>query len=81
MPRTVNGTGHGPRRRFAHRHLTALELDSIMLAARFVTALGFVAFQSVQNVAFKSGTAWLDPAESPEPVKEALPADPQASFS
>ena len=45
------------------------------------TALGFVAFQSVQNVAFKSGTAWLDPAESPEPVKEALPADPQASFS
>ena len=29
----------------------------------------------------KSGTAWLDPAESPEPVKEALPADPQASFS
>jgi len=40
-----------------------------------------VAFQSVQNVAFKSGTAWLDPAESPEPVKEALPADPQASFS
>jgi len=45
------------------------------------TALGFVAFQSVQNVAFKAGTAWLDPAESPEPVKEALPADPQASFS
>ena len=45
------------------------------------TALGFVAFQSVQNVAFKNGTAWLDPAESPEPVKEALPADPQASFS
>ena len=45
------------------------------------TALGFVAFQSVQNVAFKSGTAWLDPAEGPEPVKEALPADPQASFS
>ena len=42
---------------------------------------GFVAFQSVQNVAFKSGTAWLDPAEGPEPVKEALPADPQASFS
>ena len=26
----------GPRRRFAHKHLTALELDSIMLAARFV---------------------------------------------
>ena len=46
------------------------------------TALGFVAFQSVQNVAFKSGTAWLDPAdEVKEPVKEALPADPQASFS
>ena len=45
------------------------------------TALGFVAFQSVQNVAFKNGTAWLDPAEGPEPVKEALPADPQASFS
>ena len=40
-----------------------------------------MAFQSVQNVAFKSGTAWLDPVESPEPVKEALPADPQASFS
>ena len=45
------------------------------------TALGFVAFQSVQNATFKAGTAWLDPAESPEPVKEALPADPQASFS
>ena len=26
-------------------------------------------------------SAWLDPAEGPEPVKEALPADPQASFS
>ena len=52
-----------------------------MAKAGTSTALGFVAFQSVQNVAFKSGTAWLDPAESPEPVKEALPADPQASFS
>ena len=45
------------------------------------TALGFVAFQSVQNVTFKAGTAWLDPADEPVAVKEALPADPQASFS
>ena len=51
-----------------------------MLAARFVTALGFVAFQSVQNVAFKSGTAWLDPAEPVEAVKEEV-TGPQASFS
>ena len=44
------------------------------------TALGFVAFQSVQNVAFKSGTAWLDPADEPVAVKEEV-TGPQASFS
>ena len=59
------------------------DLDSDLLGvakAGTSTALGFVAFQSVQNVAFKSGTAWLDPAESPEPVKEEV-TGPQASFS
>jgi len=29
------------------------------------TALGFCAFQSVQNVTYKQGTAWLDPTETP----------------
>ena len=43
------------------------------------TALGFVAFQSIQNLTFKNGAAWLDPAEpAAEVAKEALP---QASFS
>ena len=44
------------------------------------TALGFVAFQSVQNVTFKAGTAWLDPADEPVAVKEEV-TGPQASFS
>ena len=60
------------------------DVDSDLLGvakAGTSTALGFVAFQSVQNVTFKAGTAWLDPADEPVAVKEALPADPQASFS
>ena len=44
------------------------------------TGLGFMAFQSVQNVVFKEGEAWLDapPPEEPEaaaePEPEAAPA-------
>ena len=60
------------------------DVDSDLLGvakAGTSTALGFVAFQSVQNVTFKAGTAWLDPADEPVAVKEEVPADPQASFS
>ena len=47
-----------------------------VLKAGTSTALGFCAFQSVQNVAFPKGTAWLDPAEE-EP--EMLGAEPAAA--
>ena len=59
------------------------DVDSDLLGvakAGTSTALGFVAFQSVQNFTFKAGTAWLDPADEPVAVKEEV-TGPQASFS
>ena len=59
------------------------DVDSDLLGvakAGTSTGLGFMAFQSVQNVVFKEGEAWLDapPPEEPEaaaePEPEAAPA-------
>jgi len=53
------------------------DFDSVGLGiakAGTSTALGFCAFQSVQNVVYPKGTAWLDPAEEPEEVLAAEPA-------